>query len=301
MRVNYVTPADESMPAVRYRMKLPGEYIGDYEISMVPVEADIHFFCKPYHQDPYLLNAYRDMSSRLTYVFDICDDIFNRDGPVPQYMRDMAKGATAVTVPTEVMQKRVKEETGIDAVIISDPFEFEELECKSIENPKLMWFGSDTNFSTLKFIETDYPIELITKNTKDVKKMRNLCKFPHTFTEWSMENMRKAFNRNNVVIIPTYSSSTKAHNYIAKSPNRVVESIRSGMAVVCSPIPSYLQFGEWVTLDWDVNNGIKNLKKMCPDGQKYVRDNFNISIIGEQWKTLFDSILGVEQKSLRAG
>ena len=296
MRVNYVTAAPDTMPAVRYRMILPGNYIGDYDISMIPVEADVHVFCKPYTEDPYVLNAYKDMAKRLTYVLDICDDVFQREGPVPDYMLHMAKGAAAVTASTEQIREKLLT-FGIEAYVISDPYEFPETEPKSIDSPRVMWFGNKTSFDTLLNVECDYPVEIVCKDSKMIQHNRRLLKFPTTLTEWSIENMKRAFKRNNVVIIPS-KKDTKDHTYSAKSPNRVVESIRNGMSVVAAPLPSYKQFDKWITLNWDMK---LDLKPMTEEGQKYVRDNFDISIIGEQWKTLFDSILGVEQKSLRAG
>jgi hypothetical protein len=298
MRVNYVTPAQEDMPAVRYRMIIPGEYIGEYEISMTPVDADIHVFCKPYTQDQFILKAYYDMSRRYNYVFDVCDDVFDREGDVPAYMKAMIDGAEKVTCSTESLKSRIHEVTGRVAFVISDPYEFDEGKIKSIENPAVMWFGSEPSFDTLKNIKCDYPVEIVCKNSDRVRHNRSQLQFDNTITEWSIENMKKAFNRNNIVIIPTHKKN-KNHNPKTKSPNRVIESIRQGMAVVAAPIPSYEQFSDWITLDENIS--LDNVKQMNPEAQKYVRENFSQEVIGEQWKNVFDLILGAEQKFSMAG
>lgn len=300
MRVNYVTLSDERMPAYRYRMKIPGEYIGNYIITPRPVEADIHFFSKPYFSDPVLLTAYLKMASRTKFVLDICDDIFKRESAVPEYMKKMAYWAAAITVPTEVMRQRVKEETGRDAIIIEDPCEFEERPIKDISDPKVMWFGTPQNACTFSNVHLDFPIEIVsTKKEEFDRYIQN-----YTFVEWSLEAMKDAFSRNNIVVIPSRKERNNAQNWMGKSPNRVIESIRNGLSVVAAPVPSYKQFD--ITLDWDIARGLKNIKQTTPEMQRYVDDNFSKSAIGEQWKQLFrkvlsDSILDAGQDSLMTG
>jgi len=269
---------------------MPGEYLGDYEITGLPVEADIHIYSKPYHQNEMLLSMHLQLAAERTIVLDICDDIFIRKGPVPSYMRQLASMAKAVVVPTELMRERVKEETGREAVIISDPCEFPEKPIKDISEPKVMWFGTFPNLFTLKDVNLEYPLEVVSAR----RAYRPCQEIGAKFTEWSMDNMKDAFDRNNIVIIPSVNERR-----LVKSSNRVIESIRSGLSVAAAPIPSYQQFD--ITLDWDMNRGIKNIKKTTPELQKYVRDNFDISVVGEQWRTLFDSISGVEQESLMTG
>jgi hypothetical protein len=307
IRVNYVTLCDERMAAYRYRMAIPGRYIGDYVISTQPVEADIYVYSKPYHDNKEILTHSLKTASGLNFVLDICDDVFRRRSIVPEYMLRMAKQAAVVTVPTKAMAEIVSRETSIDPVIISDPCEFPERPIKDISNPKVMWFGNGTNFDALKYyVGIDYPVEIVCVDNESIRINRKLLKFDHTFTEWSLENMRKAFDRNNIVIIPTLKKNNKNHNYRAKSPNRAFESIRNGLSVVASPLPSYKQFDEYITLDTDIQRGLKNVKQLTPEAQEYVHDNFDISVIGEQWKQLFkktisSSTLDVVQDSLMVG
>jgi hypothetical protein len=292
MRVNYVTMADETMPAVRYRMLIPGRYIDGY-LSKIPVDADLHVFTKPYTSDETVLKCTLAMAKQVDYVFDLCDDIFQRSGPVPGFLKEMVKGAKCVTTCTDVVAKSIEDETGVKPVVISDPTEFSQKKIKSIENPSVMWFGSISNFHVLKHVKCPYPVEIVC--SKEAKpRLYKLKGFDYTFTEWSVEALEKAFARNNIVIVPTYNERSKFHNYLGKSPNRVVESIRNGLSVVAAPIPSYQRFSKWITLDWDIERGLKSVKQLTEEAQDYVEENHGYEVIGKQWENLFRSILGAE-------
>lgn len=266
MRLNYITLASSTVASRRLRMELIGKYIGDYEITEFPVPADVYVFTKPYIKNPLLLDSYLLRAKKLDFIFDISDPRFS------DYVKEMIGMAKAVTVPTSKMAELVKQETGVDAVVISDTYEYKESEIKDISDPKVMWFGHHSN---LKYVNVDYPIEIVT--TKDVVEKPNKN---YTMTPWSLDNMKKAFDRNNIVIIPT--------EFQWKSPNRVVESIRQGMTVVASPIDAYKEFD----INFSTDMSINNLKQTTPELQKYVRDNFNIQVIGEKWKQLFNRVSG---------
>lgn len=202
--------------------------------------------------------------------------------------------AQAVTVPTQAMYERVLAETDVKATIISDPVEFPEGEIKDISEPKVMWFGMHTNLITINFKDFPYPLEVVTLDRDDIRQFLETRPFEITFTEWSLENLKDAFDRNNICIVP----STRELKRQCKSPNRVAEAIRSGLSVVASPLPSYQQFD--ITLEWDVREGLKDIKKTTPELQKYVRDNFDIAVIGEQWNKLFTRVLSQSDLTLAA-
>lgn len=291
MQVNYITLCDDKMPAYRYRMRIPGQQMDAYGISTYPVTADIHVLSKPYTSDPLTLMAMMNMAEGLNYVFDLCDDIFRREY-VGNYIRYMIANAKVVTCSTDGMKDIILEETGVEATVISDPTEFEEQPIKDISNPRIMWFGSATNFDILKYTDCPYPVEVVSDPSIKERLKSGGVSFDWTFTEWSLENMRKAFKRNNIAIIPTFNDKNVNHNYTTKSPNRVFEAIRNGLSVVAAPIPEYQKFGDFITLDWDVENGLKNIRQTTPEAQKYVRDNHSPEVIGNQWKQLFKSLLG---------
>lgn len=281
MRINYVTLCDERMPAYRYRMRMPGEYIGDYAITRMPVEADIHVYSKPYHDNAGLLAATLEIASRQPFVFDICDDLFSRPPDVVSYIRQMMDMAAVVTTSTHAMQDLIREETGIEAVVISDPCEFGQRPIKDISEPRVMWFGTATNIGLLKGTYINYPFEIVCQLNELTEPFLKKIPFDFTFTEWSLESMQAAFDRNNVVFIPTSPLRKKQ----VKSPNRVAESIRQGLSVVAGQLPAYQQFDRWIT------DSLDDIRQITPEAQQYVNDNFDISVIGEQWKQLFRQVL----------
>jgi hypothetical protein len=306
LKINYVTIVNEGIPAFRYRMSRIGDYLDcEWEASTVPVKSDIYVFSKPYFKSDKLFEKHLEMASRLRFVFDICDDLFIRSQSLSDYTKAMIEMAEAVTVPTQAMYERVLAETDIKAEIISDPYEFPERPIKDISEPKVMWFGMHTSLRSINFESFPYPLEVVTLDGDDVRKYLDSRPYEIKFTEWSLDNLSEAFERNNICIVP----STLELKNQCKSPNRVIEAIRSGLSVVASPIPSYKQFD--IALEWDVRKGLKDVKQTTPELQKYVRDNFDISVIGEQWNKLFtrvsqsrkksSSISDVETKSSMAG
>lgn len=278
------------MPAYRYRMQDIGEYLeDDYVITNSPVEADIHVFSKPYHNDWQILKTMLTYASACkNVVFDLCDDLFWREMFVVDYTKDMIRNAKVVTTSCESMKELIKEQTGVDAVVIEDFTYFPKKEIKDISEPKLMWFGTKTNLSQLLRVRTDYPIEVVCQSGSDSRNIMKRMLFDHTFTEWSLESMEEAFYRNNIVILPC----GKDRRNLAKGHNRVSESIKSGLSVVASPIPSYQEFSDQIELTEDFENmKFKQLKDQS------CIDRFDIKVIGEKWKNLFNQlglISGVE-------
>ena len=264
VKINYITLATKNIAGRRYRMERIGEYIGDYVISQFPAPADIHVMTKPFTKNELILESYLDRAKTLNFIFDISDPRFS------DYTKKMMEMALAVTVPTKVMAELVKECSGIEAIIIPDTYEFDEKPIKDISEPKVMWFG---HYSNLKYLDVDYPVDVLT-TVLDKKTIKS----NYTIIPWSIENMKSAFDRNNVVVIPSECEW--------KSPNRVIESIRQGLSVVASPIDSYKEFD----ITFNDNMNLDNIKQTTPELQKYVRDNFNISVIGDKWKQLFDRV-----------
>jgi len=186
--------------------------------------------------------------------------------------------ADAVTCPTIQMAERIFSETGVVATVIGDPCEFPERPPKEQDELNVMWFGFPTNLDTLEIKKYNFNIEIVTK-TKAAK-IRNI-----TLTPWSIKNMEKAFSRNNVVIIPSNNHGSKH----VKSPNRLVESLRSGLYVVAAPLPSYREFGDFVELTWDTIEGLGKRRdtEKIRRGQEYIREHYSPEVIGDKWDRIF--------------
>jgi len=278
MKINYITLASKELAARRYRMEMPGEYIGDYIVTNFPCIADVYVMGKAYTKDELLLQTYLARAKKLSFVFDLCDDIFDREEH--DYYRKMIMLAEKVVVPTEAMREVVIKETGIYPTVIPDPYAFDEKPIKDISEPKYLWFGHPTNLKYLEQVK-HMKLEVVTTDSPETRDF--LKDYNCTLTEWSAENLQEAFDRNNVVLIPSDDSRKNS----VKSNNRVIESIRQGMSVIAHPIPSYKEFD--ISFDFD------KIKKTTPELQKQVRDNYNISVIGEKWKKTLSSTLDVAE------
>lgn len=268
--------ADDRLASYRYRMQIPSRNIG-YEsvFSKTPVNADIHFFSKAFNPEELIM---AESCSRV--VYDLCDDWFIQNGREKR-ARDFCELADAVTCPTSQMADRIFTETGIKATVIGDPCEFTELPPKDQDELNVLWFGHSTNLNAVEFGRYKCNLEIVTSIRPKV--FGNI-----KFTKWSMENMRLAFERNNVVIIP---SKDHPSNYV-KSPNRLVESLRSGLYVIASPLPSYREFNEYAELVLDIPSALEKRrdKNRVFNGQQYIRENYSPNVIGEKWNRLFSEI-----------
>ena len=160
MRINYVTSVNDRMASFRYRMRIPSES-DKYEsvFSVSPVDADIHFFSKGFNSEE--VEMARQCNK---VVYDICDDWFlHKDRNL--IAREFIDIADAVTCPTKEMARRVLGETGVTAIVIGDPYEFELSPVKPVSSIKVMWFGHESNINTLDISNYNFPIEIVT-NTR---------------------------------------------------------------------------------------------------------------------------------------
>jgi hypothetical protein len=151
--------------------------------------------------------------------FDVCDDHFDN---VYSYTEN-CKRADLVTCNSLEMARVIKARTGVEATFIPDPYEQPEKEPRISD--RILWFGHASNIGDL-VPWCDLPNLEVVSNIEGV-------------TQWSPENMDRAFDRAGLVIIPTGKS-------MAKSGNRAIESIRRGLFVVAGYLPAYSDLGIYV-------------------------------------------------------
>lgn len=197
-------------------------------------------------------------------VFDICDDHFNNENG--SYYHRHALLADAVTCNSIEMARIIKVETGVDAFVVDDPFEAPE-QPAGIGNGYL-WFGHQSN---LKDVEP-YP---------EVK--------TYTGENWTLEGQRKAIEECAAVVIP---SSGK----LAKSANRLIESVRCGRFVIANDLPAYREFSNWMWIG-DIRNGMKWFEenqeeaiKRVRNCQDYVKERYSPKEIAQQWLNVLERI-----------
>jgi glycosyltransferase involved in cell wall biosynthesis len=219
-------------------------------------------------------------------VYDICDDNIDCQERGAEYRKHLAI-ADAVTCNSDAMRFIVHQKVGRIATVIADPYEHDEWPPSWGDG--LLWFGHWTNLKTLDRtglegvtvltnmdgVPPHYPAAQIAARTP--------------YIQWSPEAMDDAFKAHAIVIIPTGRG-------IAKSANRLIESVRAGKFVVAEPLPAYEEFGRWMWIG-DLKKGIewaKSNRQECMrrvrECQSYIRSRYSPETIGQKWLEVLSSI-----------
>lgn len=287
MKVTWKAIPDEALASYRYRVRIPMEHMraDGIDATLNSRDADVVIFSKHWDKagDPVLARQLIKAGKKV--VMDICDDHFGTEHR-DHYIR-MCDLADAVVVCTERLKERVLEETGRDAKVISDPYEYPEHPVRFInEPPVLFWHGHANNAPSLarelpRLVEYQ---KVIVGNVPGA-------------TPWSKQAVMDGFAHGDIAIIPT----TNTLKNQAKSPNRMVEAIRQGRFVVANPMPSYEEFGLWTG---DIVEGIEWVRKnrklameRVKAAQALVRLRHEPLMLARSWASLCASILGAETSS----
>lgn len=208
--ISFIHHGGETWASYRYRARRPAEALG---ASLNDPTAATLVFVKPMGRDHTLARDAKARSQRI--VFDVCDDHFQFES-----YRAIAELADALTCPTPTMADRLRERGYTQPItVVPDPYEFEERPSHVTAGRRLLWFGHVRNTAGLRRVAP-----LLTDCTLEV-----VSNFPGSIP-WSIEALREAFARADLVILPQTEPW--------KSPNRALEAIRQGCAVVAEPHPS---------------------------------------------------------------
>ena len=279
MNICHVTPDQEGlMASTRYRILIPGaELVRDgHEIwvDAKPVDgADVTVFHK--WGDETMIEAAGERVS----VFDITDGHF--DGAMADWYYNMARTATAVTGSSPWLCDYIEDKTGVEATYIPDPYEFPERPFEWHGGLSVLWFGSNPNFHTLRGVELDCPLEIITGCNEPGGKV-NVRMVPY-----SRDAMLTGFSRHDIVIIPVAKLERKYVN----NANRAVNAIRQGKVVVGHDIPSHRELEDFMVVTDDILDGIRwarahpvACKAMVDAGQAYVAEHFSPQRAAAGWR-----------------
>lgn len=197
-------------------------------------------------------------------IFDICDDHFNDEHG--SYYHRHALLADAVTCNSYEMSKIIKAETGVEPYVIDDPYEAEEKTAEVGEG--YLWFGHQSNKKDVE----PYP---------EVKL--------YTGEEWTLEGQRQAISECAAVVIPNSGK-------LAKSANRLIESVRCGRFVIANNLPAYREFSPWMWIG-DIREGMKWFEenqeeaiKRVRNCQDYVKVRYSPKEIAQQWLNVLERI-----------
>jgi hypothetical protein len=222
---------------------------------------------KPHKEiEPFLEQA---KALKKMLVVDICDAHLT----IPYYAKAI-QSADLITTSTPFTAELIKEDYGLWAVPIDDPYEFEERP-PHVNGSKLLWFGHPANFYSLDRFARDlqgYDLHIMTNAEGAIP--------------WSLEGLRQECQRADIVLLPDSAPY--------KSPNRAVEAVRNGCYVVAEPHPSLEGFpGIWVGslmkgIEWVISHP-KEANEALKVAQSYVRERFSPARVANVWKTTIEA------------
>lgn len=274
MRVGYAVAIAPDLASYRLRVQVPASKLSCPYI--IGATGSPTFF---YKSGNYSLAR----SLKTGVVYDVVNDHFAGEDAADYH--GMVKAADMLTVSSPTMAEIVRKHTGRDAVVIDDPYENDERppECKG---DIVLWFGHAANLKSL-YPYRDIPGLRVTSNTASAM-------------PWSRAH-EDGYLKYCAICLLT-------GNNVGASANRVVKAIRAGRFVVAPPgIPAWDELRDYCWIG-DVREGVKwalnNREDAClkvAQGQRYMRERFNPSLIGAKWTDVFGSISGAATKSSRVG
>lgn len=329
MRINWVTVmaptatpdgrATSQIASIRFRVISPAEQLREHVHRAVTVSptmteaqakaasenADVVVISKTFQQGTEDIAA-RAKALGAAVVFDVCDNYY-RHPELGSVYRNMSLSADRVVCNTPAMARVIQEETGVQAVIIPDPYEGPQAPPKFAPGPKLklLWFGHQSNFDGLQAAMEDLvdysrrrPLELTVLSRADPQLVEFVkayqAELPDSlkisFAVWSLEAQAAELDRCDVVILPSAPKPEKT----TKSSNRIVQALRAGRATVAYPLPSYVEFAPWTPIVVKLSEGLASLEEQAGEvpgriaqAQAHIERCYAPAVVGDQWRKMF--------------
>lgn len=273
---SFIHSGGPEMASFRYRAAIPAKELG---VGMNDPRADILIFSKPVANDLHVARAAKDAGKKI--VVDFCDDHFDWD-----LYQQMPLLADVIVCPTPAMQKIISDQFGRRAVVIDDPYEYEQLE-PHCAGTKLLWFGHASNLHSLRRIK-----DLLTPYELRVVSNSEGC------MPWSINAMREHFAWADIFVLP------KTADY--KSCNRAVEAIRQGCFVIAESHPSLvgipgIYIGNIIEgIEWaKANPQLANQRTR--EAQKYVAKRFSPKTVADAWRQIIRDLSLISEPEKSAG
>lgn len=285
MRINHITPdPDGVLASTRYRILIPGgQLVGDGHEIQIDSKAD-----------PSSINVWHKSGGdeeiaelgKHGGIFDITDGHF--DTPqLGDWYYNMSRTATAVTCSSPWLAEFIEDHTGVPATYVPDPYEFPERPFSWSGGGSVMWFGSLPNIQSLRGIELDCPLEVITGVPKPDSKVNV------RFTPYSRETMLDGFAKHDIVMIPV----TKLARKYVNNANRAVNALRQGKFVVAHDIPAHRELEDYIYVTDTILEGVQwarahpaSAKAMVDAGQEYIREKFSPRVAADEWLKVFQRL-----------
>ena len=233
----------------------------------------------------------------IKYIFDICDDKWNKDADLYNYA---CQNASLITTTCDLLKNKIKEYTGKDSFIIPDPTEREREE--PYFNPgkhlKLCWFGGrksfslfdwDKVFSEIKSVTDNFTVHAVTaKPDRASKRLGHLIEQKKLIMySWDFKTQGDIVRQSDIVILPLPQDMPLVQ---VKSPNRLIDGLQQGRFVIANEgVDSYTKLKDYIYLGnikdglkWALNNKEQVIEKIKL-GQEYIKNNHSPEVIGKRW------------------
>jgi SAM-dependent methyltransferase len=308
--------ATSDLASARYRVLIPAQHLarrghsvqvmslpaGEAPREALDAQADVAIFGKSFDASNERLAAHL-RSRGMRVIVDYCDDHFEH--PVHgAHFRRLAELATDLVASTDVLAESIKRHTGREARVITDPVEgprgtprFE----PRLPALRVVWFGHPTNLvsvidkaSELEALARRMPVELtlVTERSPEVERLAGgiAALLPDRLTvrllAWTVEGTWKMLEQSDVVWIPVANEDTK----MAKSPNRLLESVWAGRFVVADAVPAYRPFDDLMPLGLGLESGVmqaladaSSVERRLREGQRRVARSHSGFECGRLW------------------
>lgn len=270
------------LASYRYRAKVPSVEVAKHNGFKVGLneagEYDIMVVSKPHLDDFPIVEEVKKAGAKI--VVDFCDDHFEDNGKEMYYR--MAELADHITTGSDVMRGRLQRYLNRDATVLPDPYE--QPECPPhADGDKFLWFGHRSNINEI----LNWRPHLVGRQIMVATGPKKVEDFP---VVWGPEHLRVELAKANIVLLPTQTGSEY------KTPNRLLNAIRSGCFPVCMRHPAYLEFRHLVWVG-DFITGLKwtdcfkaDLNELVAEAQDYIRDRYSPEAIGAKWASFLESV-----------
>ena len=236
-------------------------------------------------------------------VYDLCDNKFNEK----KEYAPCCMTADLVSVNSIQMGASVKEHTGLNAIVMPDPYERPKLVPTFDPGAeiKLLWFGSQASFKFLPLVkiwqrlETEigsYRYAMISSKTDRLLSKMTLRANKGAITgvnfdrldmhDWTWGLQGQLMAECDIVLMPVFVNNYRTDT---KSANRVIDSLISGKFVITTPLASYEEFapytwqGDYIEgIKWARDNPAEVIKRITL-GQQYVEEHYSAAMLSKKF------------------
>lgn len=285
MKIHFVSHAENTLASHRMRVIKPVELLKvrghDATYSNVAdANADVNVFQKHMNMG-YDESMASLLKGRTKIAFDISDDHF--DKKAAEHYSAMIDEADIITCNGPTLIERTKKLAGLKQIhYVKDPITFPEYDVRTtlnLKEPKLVWYGHITNFTTMSAVIPTLVDPLTVITNKEVEGS-------FTFLPWDVGVVEKEIKNYDIVLLPLQKDVSKH----TKNTNRAVDALQAGRFVVTDSAEVYGDLKDYIYIG-DISEGVKWAKanpeeaiRKVVAGQEVVRELYNDRVIADMWE-----------------